>query len=144
MYVALITEMEPLKYLFVDVHGMEGKIFQSNTWFSQDLSCAETIPIWEIYEPDDIITTSIFQMRKLRNREVTCLGLIHCKRQFAEPNLHLLRKRGMIILSLSGSWEDKILWGRNAKHTECSSSFSPSLPHCFFLPSVDQSPWCQV
>lgn len=31
-------------------------------------------------------------MRKLRNREVTFPGLIHYKRQFAEPNLHLLRK----------------------------------------------------
>lgn len=25
MYVALITVMEPLKYLLVEVHGMEGK-----------------------------------------------------------------------------------------------------------------------
>lgn len=33
-------------------------------------------------------------MRKLRHREVTFPGLIHYKRQFAEPSLHLFQKEG--------------------------------------------------
>lgn len=35
----VITVMEPLKYLSVEVHGMEGKIFNQALDFVKDLSC---------------------------------------------------------------------------------------------------------